>query len=106
MCVLIISLLTAVLAVARITRLLVDDRLTVSWRVWIVKRFGADSLASYLIHCPWCMSMWIAIPIMPLAALFPHPWVVGLLAIPAASMITGFVAEVIDLIGRVKNASE
>lgn len=106
MYVLIISLLTAVLAVARITRLLVDDRLTVAWRVWIVKRYGADSLPSYLAHCPWCMSMWIAIPIMPVAAIFPYPWVVGLLAIPAASMVTGFVAEIIDLIGRVKNAAQ
>lgn len=102
---LIISLVVAALAVARLTRLLVEDRLTVSWRQWTVKRFGTESLAAYLVHCPWCMSIWIAAPIMPVAALFPYPWVIGLFAIPAASMVTGFVAELVELLGRVGNAS-
>ena len=89
----IVSLIVAALAVARITRLLVDDRLTVRWRQWIVGRYGTESLMSYLVHCPWCMSMYLAIPIMPIAALFPYPWVVAILAIPAASMIAGLLND-------------
>lgn len=89
----IVSLIVAALAVARITRLLVDDRLTVRWRQWIVRRYGTESLMSYLVHCPWCMSMYLAIPIMPIAALFPYPWVIGILAIPAASMVAGLLND-------------
>jgi len=103
--VLIISLIVAALATARITRLVVDDQLTVFWRQWVVKRYGADSLPSYLAHCPWCMSMWIAPPFMMVGALFPYPWVVGILAIPAASMVTGLLSQVSDLLGRVGNGS-
>jgi hypothetical protein len=91
--VLIISLIVAALAVARVTRLLVEDRLTVSWRQWVVKRTGTESLATYLVHCPWCMSIWIAVPFMPVAALFPYPWVVALFSIPAASMVTGLLLD-------------
>ena len=102
---LIISLTVAALATARITRLLTDDRLTVAWRQWVVRRFGADSMPSYLVHCPWCMSMWIAPVFMVVAALYPYPWVIGLMAIPAASMITGLISEFIDALGRWNNAS-
>ena len=88
MCVLIISLVVAALAVARITRLLVEDRLTVSWRQKVIKKYGPDSLPSYFVHCPWCTSMWVSVLMVP-AALFPYPWVIALYAIPAASMVAG-----------------
>lgn len=90
---LITSLVVAALAVARVTRLLVSDKITVFLRQWIVTKFGANSLASQLFHCSWCMSIWVAIPVMPIAALFPNRWVIALLAIPAASYLTGFLAN-------------
>jgi Protein of unknown function (DUF1360) len=86
---LIITLVVAALAVARVTRLLTEDRLTVGYRRWVVKKTGEQSLASYLAHCQWCTSIWVAIPIMPVAVLFPNRWVLMVLAIPAASYITG-----------------
>jgi hypothetical protein len=89
MYVLMISLVVAVLAVARITRLLVDDRITIAWRRWVINKWGEESLPSYLVHCPWCMSIWVAIPTMPCAVLFPNVWVIAALAIPAASMVAG-----------------
>jgi hypothetical protein len=39
------------------------------------------------------MSLWISIPVMPVAALFPNRWVIALLAIPAASYLAGFLAN-------------
>lgn len=89
----IVSLVVAALAVARITRLLVEDRVTVRWRQWIIKRYGPDSTPSYLVHCPWCMSIYISIPIMPIAVLFPYPWVIAILAVPAASMLAGMLND-------------
>jgi hypothetical protein len=91
--VLIISLVVATLAVARLTRLLTEDRLTAAWRRWAVRKWGTDSLQAYFVHCPWCMSMWIAPPLMVLATLVPSIWVIAVLSIPAASYVTGFLAS-------------
>jgi hypothetical protein len=91
--VLIFSVAVAMLAVARITRFLVEDRLTVSWRQWVIRRFGAESLPSYLVHCPWCMSFWVGLALMMWPALYPYPWVIGLYAIPASSMIAGLLVD-------------
>ncbi len=90
---LIISLILAILTVARATRLVVTDRITVKWRRWVVNKWGEDSLPSYLAHCPWCMSLWIAIPVMPVAVLFPNKWVIAALAILPASYLTGLLAK-------------
>ena len=90
---LIISLILAALTVARATRLLVADRITVGWRRWVVTKWGEDSWGSYLVHCPWCMSLWLAIPVMPVAVLFPNKWVIAALAILPASYITGLLAK-------------
>jgi hypothetical protein len=97
--VLIILLVLAVLAVARITRLLVEDRLTVAYRRWTINRWGENSLPAYLVHCPWCMSIWIAALVMPVSILLPYffPWLtiyfVAALAIPAASFCTGLLTK-------------
>lgn len=93
MSVLILSVLIATLAVARITRLLVEDKLAVGYRQWVVKRWGADSWQAYLAHCPWCTSTWVALVIMPLAVAWPSRWLMAVLAIPAASMITGLLVD-------------
>lgn len=90
---LVVSLIVGVLAVARVTRLLVEDKLAVGYRQWVVKKWGAQSLAAYLAHCVWCTSIWVAIPVMPVATLFPNVWVISVLAIPAASMICGLLLD-------------
>lgn len=89
----ILSLVVATLAVARLTRLLTTDRLTVRYRRWVVDRWGMDSKASYLVHCAWCTSFWIALPILPVAALWPNKWVIGVLAAFGASYIAGILAR-------------
>jgi Protein of unknown function (DUF1360). len=87
--VLVVSLIVATLAVARITRLLVEDKLMVGYRQWVVKRWGPESLISYLVHCPWCTSVWVSVPVMPAATIWPNQWVIAAFAIPAASMVAG-----------------
>lgn len=85
----VVSLVVAALAVARITRLLTEDFLTVGYRRWVVTRWGPESKMSYLVHCSWCTSIWIALPVMPAAALFPNVWVIAALSILAASHVAG-----------------
>jgi hypothetical protein len=87
--VIVVSLVVAALAVARITRFLVEDYLTVGYRRWVVTRWGPDSKMSYLAHCPWCTSFWVALPLMPVAALFPNVWVIAAFSILAASHVAG-----------------
>lgn len=89
--VIVLSLVMAALAVARLSRLFTTDRLTTSYRRFFVNKYGPDSMPSYLVHCDWCTSMWWALPIMPVAALFPYPWVIGIFAVPAASLIAGLI---------------
>lgn len=88
-----ISLLLGLLAVARITRLIVEDRLLVGVRQWAVRKWGEDSKPAYLLHCPWCMSIWVSVPVMPVAIIFPNRWVVAALAIPAAAMVAGLLLD-------------
>lgn len=90
---LILVLVVAVLAVARVTRLLVEDQITNSLRKWVIKKYGEPSMPSYFIHCPWCMSIWIALPVMPVAVLWPNRLVLLALSIPAASYLTGLLAK-------------
>lgn len=46
----------------RLTRLVVSDSWPPSeWmRGQVIDRTGEESSWSYLVHCPWCMGMWIA----------------------------------------------
>ena len=93
---LILSLVIAVLAVARMARLIADDEITVGLRRRIVEHYGAESMPSKLVHCaPWCMSMWFAL-IMPVAALFPNIWVIAVLSIPAGSMAAAMILQSTD----------
>jgi peptidoglycan/LPS O-acetylase OafA/YrhL len=98
--VLIVSLIVATLTVARVTRLLVDDQLTTGYRRWVIQRWGDLSWQSYLAHCPWCTSIWVALPTMPAAVIWPNKWVVAALAVPAASLVTGLISEIIDRLNR------
>ena len=90
---LVVTLIAATLAVARVTRFLVEDRLALPYRRWAVNRFGEDGLISYLVHCPWCTSIYVATPVMPAAVLWPNHWVLMAYAIPAASMVAGLLVD-------------
>lgn len=95
----VVLLVTAYLAVARITRLLTEDRITVPLRRWIVNKWGENSMTAYLAHCPWCVSMYVATIIMPITWIVidvldsQFPWWLTLIAaamsIPAASHVAG-----------------
>lgn len=50
------------LAVARATLLVTSDRIMLSFRRWVVNRFGDESLWAYFVHCGRCTSIWVALP--------------------------------------------
>lgn len=92
-CVFIVSLVVAALAVARVTYFLTEDYLSNGYRRWVVNRFGDQSKPAYLVHCPWCTSVWVAALIMPPAVLWPNQWVIMAYSIPAASMLSGLLVD-------------
>lgn len=87
------------LAVARLTRLVTLDKIMQPARGWVVERCGADSQLAYLVHCPWCMSPWIA------AALTPVTWwltPLGDTGIPAWWGIPALVLAVSQIVGMMQ----
>jgi hypothetical protein len=60
------------LFVYRLTRLVVLDEILAPVRDWIWDRKSPrDSQIGYLFTCPWCVSLWAALPVVFLYALFP-----------------------------------
>lgn len=85
----------AALAVARLTRLVVEDKLTERPRdavgLWLANR--GQVMLLYLVGCSWCASMWIAPPVLAVAYLVgDNPVVFVGLASLAASYVTGRLA--------------
>lgn len=90
-----LTLALAVLAVARLTRLVVEDKLTERPRdavgLWLANR--GQVMLLYLLGCSWCASMWIAPPVLVVAYLVgDNPVVLVGLASLAASYVTGWLA--------------
>jgi hypothetical protein len=56
----------------RLTRLIVLDEVLAPVRDWIWDRKPPhSSQIGYFFTCPWCVSMWVALPIVCSYALFP-----------------------------------
>ncbi|AJE32527.1 hypothetical protein B842_03370 [Corynebacterium humireducens NBRC 106098 = DSM 45392] len=64
-------LLITTLTVARLTRLITIDKLAEPLRRWIIRYNGDDGWWTYLFHCSYCLSIWIA------AALTPTAWILA-----------------------------
>lgn len=64
-----------VLAVARVTRLIAEDKILEKPRVAVLARLPETSLLAYLVTCRWCVSMWIACPAAVIAYFWGRaPW--------------------------------
>lgn len=50
------------LAGARATRLITTDKIAFLIRQWVIKRFGPEHWLTYLVHCPFCVSVWASFP--------------------------------------------
>jgi hypothetical protein len=80
----VLSLLLAHGANARIARLIAEDDITEPVRAKVIKKLGHTNLIARWIQCPWCCGWWTAWPITAVAW-FPIMgaslwWVYGLAA--------------------------
>lgn len=85
-----------VLAVARLTRLITRDKLTEPIRQAIAERLEDGSQLTYLVHCTWCSSIWIAFASAPAAITLTGVswWLLPILAL-AGSQLVGL-ASLVD----------
>lgn len=79
-----------VAATARLTRLIVEDEITREFREWVEDRTG-DSKLTYLVNCPYCVSVWAgaAVQILP-------GWVVYALALSSGTLVAKWLGEVFE----------
>lgn len=84
-----LTLLVDIAATYRLTKLILDDKLTEDLRNAIYTRFPRDSKISYFVGCPWCVSVWAGAVIFTLRKVNPTgaDIVSGLLAASAATGI-------------------
>lgn len=93
---LVLVMVVAALAVARLSRLVAEDKITAPFRRWVVRHSGVEGWFTQLVHCaPWCLSVWFSL-LMPVAVLWPNQWVLAVLSIPAGSMATATVLKLVD----------
>lgn len=86
------AFLLALGAVARVTRFVNADILAQPIRNLAMRRHGPGGHAAILIHCPWCLSIWIAAPLAPLAYWYgDRAWFV----IPAAWLSLSYVYAIV-----------
>ena len=68
----VLTLILLILAVARIVRLVVDDAITEPFRRRVIRKHGDDSMKTYLVHCTWCVAIWVAFPLSLFTWLIPE----------------------------------
>jgi hypothetical protein len=84
------------LFVYRVTRAIVFDEVFSPLREWVWShKAPEDSYVGYFITCPWCVSLWVALPVVFSYALFPSiTLLVG--CIFALSALAGLITARLD----------
>lgn len=89
------TFLLLALAVARVTRLVVSDKIGHPLRAWVLRRNGDQGKWTFAVHCPWCVGMWVAIGASPLWWFFGrNPIFVMVCTALALSQIVGLLSKI------------
>lgn len=82
------------LAVHRLTKLVIDDKITEDLRNKWFEHFGEphETKMGYLITCPWCASIWLGIGVVAARTIAPRAWRPLAYAL-AFSSVTGWIEE-------------
>jgi len=82
-----------VLAVYRLTKLVIDDEIFADIRDRFFDRYPPDSTKlGFLASCPWCVSVYLGLMAAVASEFAPRPWRVASRAL-AASALTGLISE-------------
>ncbi len=87
-----IRFIVFLLAVYRVTRLIIEDEILDGPRDWAYRQVKPGGKLAYLLGCPWCMSFWVAIPFAILYVVSPTGMMVAGLPL-AGSAVTGLMYQ-------------
>lgn len=64
------------LAVYRLTKLVIDDKITEPLRDWVFAQPGVEEGrgVAYLLQCPWCVSIWVGVGMTLARRRWPRVW--------------------------------
>lgn len=103
----VVELVVLVFAVARVTKLVVDDKIMLPFRKWVLGRSGEDGWFFYLVTCPWCMGIWVAAPMTAITYLWPHKiWWAVLTFLAAAQMASTVLTFAPEITVNVRNEQD
>lgn len=83
-----LTLALDIAATYRLTKLVMEDKVTEDFRNYIYEKFPRDSKVSYFVGCPWCISIWGAAVLVILRKISPEA-ANAVSTILAASAVTG-----------------
>lgn len=80
------------LATYRLVKLVRDDRITAPAREALEERQGPpeDSKLTYLLNCPWCLSIWFAAPVAVVVAVAFGDFTTGGTVLAALGLWLGY----------------
>jgi hypothetical protein len=81
------------LAVASVTHVVTSDRISEASRIWFMHKVGVYSLLAFMVNCPWCISMWVAMFSTPVAVFMAdRTWPQAVLLALGARYFTGILS--------------
>lgn len=87
-----ILLVASVFATHRLTVLVTRDTITEKLRNWFFNRWNPMNSWTYVLTCPWCISMWLGGVVLLGVVFIPQIWVYFALLLTFSS-ITGLIEE-------------
>lgn len=87
-----IQFVVLILAVYRVTRLLIQDEIIDEAREWYFSKVKSGGKLEYLMTCYWCLSFWVSIPFAILYIARPNGMMVAGLPL-ASSAVVGFISQ-------------
>lgn len=90
-----VTIFLSIIAIYRITALIIDDRVFDKPREFIFSRMKGTWIdIPYLITCYWCLSFWVGLVCVPVMIFLPFIW--GPLALVlTASAVSGILGSVV-----------
>ncbi|MEU1550229.1 hypothetical protein [Nocardia sp. NPDC005745] len=89
-----LALALYVLTVARLSRIITNDKIGEPIRDWSIARWPEGSMLRFMFWCAWCMGWWFALALaFPAALVAGLPWWWGFGLWPAASYLVGFLSR-------------
>jgi hypothetical protein len=92
-----ITLVVIAGATARLTRLVTTDKIFERPRDWILDRVDPHGFITYLLGCPWCVSIYVGAAMAPIGTyLGEEPYV----TIPAVALTLSYITGCLETLSK------